>query len=35
MKKKWYSVEQIVAVLKQAKMGLPVADLMRKVGITE
>jgi putative transposase len=35
MKKKRFSVEQIVAVLKQAEMGLPVADLIRKVGITE
>jgi len=35
MKKKRFSVEQIVAVLKQAKMGLPFADLIRKVGITE
>jgi len=35
MKKKRFSVEQIVAVLKQAEMGMPVADLIRKVGITE
>lgn len=35
MKKKRYSVEQIVAVLKQAELGLPVADLIRKVGISE
>lgn len=35
MKKKRYSVEQIVAVLKQAELGLPVADLVRKVGISE
>jgi putative transposase len=35
MKKKRFSLEQIVAVLKQAKMGLPFADLIRKVGITE
>ena len=34
MKKKRFSVEQIVAVLKQAKMGLPIADLIRKVGIS-
>ena len=33
--KKRFSVEQVVAVLKQAEMGLPVADLIRKVGISE
>ena len=32
---KRFSVEQIVAVLKQAELGLPVADLIRKVGISE
>jgi hypothetical protein len=35
MKKQRFSVEQIVAVLKQAKLGLPVADLIRQVGISE
>ena len=35
MKRKRYSVEQIVAVLKQADMGMPVADLIRHTGITE
>lgn len=35
MKKKRYSVEQIAAVLKQAELGLPVADLIRQVGISE
>jgi len=35
MKRKRFSVEQIVAVLKQAELGMPVADLIRKVGITE
>lgn len=35
MKKKRFSVEQIVAVLKQAELGLPVADLVRQVGISE
>jgi len=29
------SVEQIVAVLKQAEMGAPVADLIRHLGIAE
>jgi putative transposase len=33
--KKRFSVEQIVAVLKQAELGLPVSDLTRKVGISE
>ena len=35
MKRKRFSVEQVVAVLKQAELGMPVADLIRKVGITE
>lgn len=35
MKRKRFSVEQIVAVVKQAELGTPVADLIRKVGITE
>jgi len=35
MKKQRFSVEQIVSVLKQAEMGMPVADLIRRVGITE
>lgn len=35
MKKQRFSVEQIVAVLKQAELGLPVADLIRQVGISE
>jgi putative transposase len=34
MKKK-YSVEQIVSVLKQAEVGVPIAELIRKVGISE
>jgi len=34
MKKK-FSVEQIVGVMKQAEVGVPVAELIRKVGITE
>ncbi|WP_257127495.1 hypothetical protein [Burkholderia sp. MSMB1078WGS] len=29
MKRKQYSVEQIVAGLKQAELGVPVADLVR------
>ena len=35
MKRKRFSVEQIVAVLKQAEMGATVADLIRHVGIAE
>ena len=35
MKRKRFSTEQIVAVLKQAELGLPMADLIRQVGITE
>jgi putative transposase len=35
MKRKRVSVEQIVAVLKQAEMGMAVADLIRQVGISE
>ena len=35
MKRKRFSVEQIVAVLKQAELGLPVADLVRQIGIFE
>lgn len=34
MKRKRFSVEQIVAVLKQAEV-VPVAELIRQVGITE
>jgi putative transposase len=34
MRKKRFSVEQIVAVLKQAELGLPVADLIRQLGIS-
>ena len=35
MKKKRFSVVQITAVLQQADQGVPVADLCRKVGISE
>ena len=34
MKKKRFSTGQIVAVLKQAEMGLAVADLIRQMGIS-
>ena len=35
MKKKRFSVEQIVGVLRQAEVGIPVVELIRKVGISE
>ena len=35
MEKKRFSVEQIVAVLKQVELGVPVAEVIRKVGISE
>jgi putative transposase len=35
MKRKRLSVERIVAVLKQAQLGLPVADLIRQIGISD
>ena len=35
MKGKRFSVEQIVAVLKQVELGLSVADAIRHVGISE
>lgn len=35
MKKKRFSVEQIVAVLKQIELGLSVADASRQMGVSE
>jgi putative transposase len=35
MKRKRFSVEQIAAIVKQAEMGMPVAELIRRVGISE
>jgi putative transposase len=35
VKRKRFSVEQIVAVLKQAELGMAIADLTRQVGISE
>jgi putative transposase len=35
MRRKRFSVEQIVAVLKQAEMGTPVSALIRHLGIAE
>jgi putative transposase len=33
--RKRFSVEQITSILKQAELGTPVADLCRKLGISE
>jgi len=35
MKQKRYTVEQIIAVLKQAELGTSVSDIVRKLGISE
>src|SRR5271168_3467623 len=35
MKKKRFSVEQMIGVLKQAQVGVPVAEVIRKTGISE
>ena len=35
MKQTRFNVEQIVAVLKQAEAGVPLAELIRRVGISE
>jgi putative transposase len=35
VKRKRYSVEQIVAILKQAEVGVPVVELIRQAGISE
>jgi len=35
VKHKRFTVEQIVAVLKQAEAGVPMAELIRRVGISE
>lgn len=35
MKTKQFSVVQIVAMLKQAELGMPIAEVHRKVGIRE
>jgi putative transposase len=35
VKRKRFSVEQIVAILKQAEVGVPVVELCRQAGITE
>jgi putative transposase len=35
VKRKRFSVEQIVSVLKQAELGMSVADVTRQIGISE
>ncbi len=35
MKLKRFSVGQIVAIIKQVEMGMPVAELIRRVGISD
>jgi putative transposase len=35
MKKKRFSVEPIVGVLKQAEVGIPVAEMIHKAGVRE
>lgn len=35
MKRKRFSVEQIVAVLKQAELGTPVSEVIRHLGIAD
>ena len=35
MKRKRFSVEQIVGILKQAEVGVPVGELCRQAGISE
>jgi putative transposase len=35
MKRKRFAVEQIVAVLKQAELGMAVGDIVRQLGISE
>jgi putative transposase len=35
VKKRRFSAEQIVAILKQAELGIPMAELIRQVGVSE
>ena len=35
MKRKRYSVEQIIAAVKQNELGTPVPDIARKLGVAE
>jgi putative transposase len=35
MRKRHFSVEQMIGVLKQAEVGVPVVEMIRKAGISE
>jgi putative transposase len=35
MKKKRFAAEQIVAILKQGELGIPITELIRQVGVSE
>ena len=35
MRKRRFNVEQMIGVLKQAEVGVPVAEVIRKAGISE
>jgi putative transposase len=35
VKQKRFAVEQIVAILKQAELGIPITELIRQVGVSE
>ena len=35
MKKKRFAADQIVAILKMAELGIPIAELIRSVGVSE
>jgi putative transposase len=35
VKKKRFSAKQIVAILKQAELGIPIGELIRQVGVSE
>ncbi len=35
MRRKCFSGEQVVGILKQAEVGIPVAELIRQAGISE
>jgi putative transposase len=35
VKKKWFTVEHIAGILKQAELGSPIAELCRQHGISE
>ena len=35
LRKSRFSIEQIVAVLKQVELGMPVADVIRRIGVSE